>query len=58
MGNQPIAAIPSLLWCPSSDRRALPIATVGHVAHARLLLAPTVAMGGLTSADRCYYHQQ
>jgi hypothetical protein len=30
------------------------IVTVGHVAHMWLLLAPTAAMGGLTSVDRCY----
>jgi hypothetical protein len=30
------------------------VTTVGHVAHARLLLAPTAAMGTLTLADRYY----
>jgi hypothetical protein len=30
------------------------IATVGHVAHAQLLLAPTSVMDTLTSGDRCY----
>jgi hypothetical protein len=30
------------------------VATVGHVAHTRLLLAPTAVMGHMTSDDRCY----
>jgi hypothetical protein len=34
-----------------------PIATVGHVAHAQLLLEPTAMMGTLTSTDHCYYYQ-
>jgi hypothetical protein len=66
MGKWPVAAVSSLLWCPSSNRRASPIATtmgtltsrtiatVRHVAHAQLLLAPTVPMGGPISMDRCY----
>jgi hypothetical protein len=31
--------------------------TVGHVAHVQLLLVPTIAMGSLTSVDRCCYYQ-
>jgi hypothetical protein len=30
------------------------VATIGHVAHAWLLLAPTAAMSRMTSDDRCY----
>jgi hypothetical protein len=41
MGKRPATAIPSLLWCPSSNGHASPVATVGHVAHARLLLVLT-----------------
>jgi hypothetical protein len=38
--------------------RYYPVATVEHVAHVRLLLAPTAVMCSLTSVDHCYYHQQ
>jgi hypothetical protein len=58
MGNLPVAAAPSLLWCPSSNRRTSPVGTVGHVALARLLLVPTAAMGSLTSVQSRYYYQQ
>jgi hypothetical protein len=34
------------------------IASVRHVACVWLVLAPTAAIGRLTSADRCYYHPQ
>jgi hypothetical protein len=34
------------------------IATIVHVAHTRLLLAPIAAMEHLTSVDYCYYYQQ
>jgi hypothetical protein len=54
MGKWSAAVVLSLLWCSSSNGRASPIATVGHVAHARLLLAPIAATGTLTLADRCY----
>jgi hypothetical protein len=49
MGKWPATAVPSLLLCPSSNGCASPIATVEHVAHAQLLLAPTLVMGTLTS---------
>jgi hypothetical protein len=50
-----VAVVPSLLWCPTSNGRASPIATVGeHMARVRLLLGPTAATGRLTSAARCY----
>jgi hypothetical protein len=49
MGKRAAAAVPSLLWCPSSNGRASPVATVGHVTHARLLLAPTSVTGTLIS---------
>jgi hypothetical protein len=53
-GKRPAAAVPLLLWCPSSNGCTSPIATVGHVVHTLLLLAPTAVMGTLTSVDRCY----
>jgi hypothetical protein len=54
MGNRSTAAVPSLLWCPSSDRCASHITTVGHVANARLLLAATILMGSLKIVGSCY----
>jgi hypothetical protein len=30
------------------------VATMGHVSHTRLLIAPTTATDRMTSADRCY----
>jgi hypothetical protein len=35
---------------------ASPVATMGHVAHAWLLLGPTAVASTLTSTDRCYYY--
>jgi hypothetical protein len=49
MGKWLTIAVPSLLWCPSGNRHASPVATVGHVAHTRLLVVPTSMMGTLTS---------
>jgi hypothetical protein len=49
MGKWPAVVVLSLLWCRSSNGRASPVATIGHVAHARLLLVPTSAIGTLTS---------
>jgi hypothetical protein len=54
MGKQPATTIPLLLWCSSSNKRALPITTVVHVAHARLLLAPIAVTLTLTLLDHCY----
>jgi hypothetical protein len=34
------------------------VATVGHMTHVQLLLAPITVMGSMTSVDHCYYHQQ
>jgi hypothetical protein len=49
MGKRSTAAVLSLLWCPNSNGHALPIATVEHMAHEWLLLAPTSVTGTLTS---------
>jgi hypothetical protein len=48
-GKRPAAAVPLLLWCPSSNGCTSPIATVGHVVHTLLLLAPTSVIDTLTS---------
>jgi hypothetical protein len=53
-GNRLVVAVSSLLWYPTSDGCASAGATVEHVAHARLLLAPTITMSCLTLVDHCY----
>jgi hypothetical protein len=71
MDKWPTAAVPSLLWCPSSDGCTSPVATMGHVTHTiatsahnsdepsdisgSLLLPPTMATGYLTLEYCCYY---
>jgi hypothetical protein len=54
MGNRPSVAVPSLLWYLSCDGRDSPIATVRHVTHAWLLIAPTVVTDHMTSVDHFY----